>query len=70
MASHAKGILRQVRDAAVKRILFLPHAISQMKAPERMIATWEVRGVVFEGTVIEDYQKSARHQLSDAWLRR
>ena len=60
MTSHAKGILRQIRDAAAKCILFLPHAISQMNAPERMIATWEVRAVVFEGTVVEDYPEDAR----------
>ena len=60
MASHATGILRHVRDAAAKRILFLPHAISQMNAPERMIATWEIRAVVFEGTIVEDYPEDAR----------
>ncbi len=60
MAGNAKGILRQVRKAAAKRILFLPHAVSQMNAPERMIATWEVRAVVFEGIAIEDYPEDAR----------
>ena len=39
MTSHAKDVLRQVRDVAVTRILFLPHAVTQMNAPERMIAT-------------------------------
>jgi len=60
MTSHAKGILRQIRDAAAKRILFLPHAVTQMNAPERMIATWEIRAVVSEGDIVEDYPEDMR----------
>lgn len=45
----------QVREKANKRILFLPHAISQMNRPERMISTAEVRHVVFEGEIMECY---------------
>ena len=60
MTSYAKDVLLQVRDVAVKRILFLPHAVTQMNAPERMIATWEVRAVIFEGDVIEDYPEDTR----------
>ena len=33
MTSHAKGILRQIRDATAKCILFLPPAVTQMNAP-------------------------------------
>jgi hypothetical protein len=53
-------ILAQVREAAAKRILFLPHAVSQMNSPERMISTQEVRAVVFRGVVIENYPEDVR----------
>jgi hypothetical protein len=55
-----RDILSRVREAAVKRLLFLPHAISQMNAPERMISTQEIRAVVLAGVVIEDYPEDAR----------
>lgn len=60
MAADIQNILRQVREAAAKRILFLPHAVSQMNTPERMISTTEVRAVVFGGQVIEDYPEDTR----------
>lgn len=53
-------ILTQVREAAAKKILFLPHAVNQMNSPDRMISTQEVRSVVFYGVVIEDYPENAR----------
>ena len=55
-----RAILAWVREAAAKRILFLPHAVSQMNSPDRMISTQEVRAVVFRGTLIEDYPEDAR----------
>jgi len=53
-------ILARVKRAARQRILFLPHAIRQMARPDRMITTSEVRSVVFEGEIIEDYPEDAR----------
>ena len=55
-----KGILERVREAAAKRILFLPHAVNQMNAPDRMITTQEVRAAVFGGQVIEDHPEDPR----------
>ncbi len=55
-----QDILRQVREAAAKRILFLPHAVSQMNSPERMISTREVRAVISTGMVVEDYPADVR----------
>jgi hypothetical protein len=55
-----RDIVTRVREAAARRILFLPHAINQMNSPERMISTQEVRAVVFRGVVIEDYPEDAR----------
>jgi len=46
--------------SARKRILFLPHALNQMNAPDRMITTGEVRSVIFDGRVIEDYPEDTR----------
>lgn len=53
-------ILAEVREAAAKRILYLPHAINQMNSPDRMISTQEVRRVVLRGEVIEDYPEDVR----------
>ena len=52
--------LEVIHEAAAKRILFLPHAISQMNAPDRMISTKEVRSVVFEGSLVENYPNDPR----------
>ncbi|MFW6169461.1 MAG: DUF4258 domain-containing protein [Planctomycetota bacterium] len=53
-------ILNRVRDAARGRILFLPHALRQMLRPDRMIRRREVREVIEEGEIIEDYPTDAR----------
>ena len=53
-------ILIQVRAAAERRILFLPHALSQMIRPERMIRRAEVRQVIERGELVEDYPEDAR----------
>ena len=55
------GIMQnQVREAAAKKLLFLPHAIRQMNKPDRMITTAEVRAVVLQADVIEDYPEDVR----------
>ena len=54
------SILSLVQAAAGKRILFLPHAIRQMSLPERMIKTADIRRVIFDGEVIENYPEDAR----------
>lgn len=53
-------ILSLVRQAAAKRLLFLPHAIRQMSRPDRLIAASEIRSVVEHGKIIEDYPEDAR----------
>lgn len=54
------SILDEVRRSASQRLLFLPHAVRQMARPERMITPGEVRSVVFEGELIEDYPEDQR----------
>ncbi|MBE9012503.1 DUF4258 domain-containing protein [Pseudanabaenaceae cyanobacterium LEGE 13415] len=56
----ADDILERVREAANKRLLFLPHTIPQMSRPDRMISTAEIERVVATGEIIEDYPEDAR----------
>lgn len=49
-----------VHKSAEKRILFLPHAVRQMSKPERMISTEEVRQVIENGEIIENYPNDPR----------
>ncbi|GBF82221.1 DUF4258 domain-containing protein [Aphanothece sacrum] len=55
-------ILRKVRQAADKRILFLPHTIQQMSRPDRMITTQEIETVIKRGELIENYPEDIRGQ--------
>lgn len=55
-----QDILRQVQASAVKRILFLPHAIRQMSRPDRMITTTEVQECIETGVLVEDYPEDPR----------
>jgi hypothetical protein len=54
------AILEDVRDAARKQLLFLPHAIRQMSRPQRMVSSEEVKAVVTQGELIEDYPSDPR----------
>ncbi len=53
-------IVKLVREAAKKKILFLPHAVKQMSRLDRMISTSEVRQTVEKGEVIENYPEDVR----------
>ena len=53
-------LLHLVREAAEKKILFLPHAVRQMSRPDRMIRVAEVRSCVTGGGLIEDYPEDVR----------
>ena len=55
-----RDILTLVREAAAKRMLFLPHALRQMARPDRMIRRTEIRNVIETGEAIEDYPGDAR----------
>ena len=56
----AEEIVEQVRRAATQRLLFLPHAVRQMAHPDRMITPSEIRAVIEQGTIIEDYPEDVR----------
>ena len=49
-----------IRERASQRILFLPHAVRQMSRPDRMTSTADVRKVIEEGEIVEDYREDAR----------
>lgn len=53
-------ILTRVHAAAAQKVLFLPRAVHQMLRPDRMIHRAEVRQVIVDGEVIEDYPEDAR----------
>ena len=53
-------LVARIRRSAAKRILFLPHAIRQMSKPERMITTSDIRSVVENGDIVEDYPDDVR----------
>ncbi len=55
-----QNILDIVRQSAEKRILFLPHAVRQMSRPDRMISPLEIRNVIHNGKIIENYPENAR----------
>ena len=54
------GILHDVRAAAAKRVLFLPHAIKAMARPTPVISRSEVEAAVASGEMIEDYPEDVR----------
>lgn len=60
MCTNQKDIIKLARKAAEKKILFLPHAIRQMSHLDRMIRTSEIRMVIDNGELIEDYPEDAR----------
>jgi len=55
-----QGFLDEVRRAAGKRIIYTEHALNEMNAEEEMITRDEVRQVIFEGEIIEDYPEDVR----------
>ena len=55
-----EDFLKLIREKATQKILFLPHAVRQMSNANRMISTLEIRQVIFEGEIIEDYPEDAR----------
>ena len=63
------SILQQVREAATKAVLFLPHALERMNEPDEMISPDEIRAVVFGGLVIEDHPDDSEAIVVSSWAR-
>lgn len=58
--SGGKNFINKVRTAAKKKYLYLPHAIGQMSRVDRMITTKEVRVVIENGEIVENYPDDSR----------
>ena len=54
------NFFKEIKIATNKKILYLPHAIRQMSRPDRMISPEEVRKVIEQGEIIEDYSNDQR----------
>ena len=53
-------IMKIVRAAADKRILYSLHALDEMNAPDELITKEEVRNVVYHGDLLEEYPEDKR----------
>ena len=49
-----------ILEAAEKKILYTVHALDQMNKPERMISKGEIKEVLNNGEIIEDYPADER----------
>jgi len=49
-----------IRQSAEKKIIYTLHALDEMNAEDEIITTDEVRYVVFNGEIIEDYPEDKR----------
>ena len=56
----SETIVDRIRAAAGKRILLLPHALTQMVREERMITRSDVEAVVTRGELVENYPDDPR----------
>lgn len=55
-----QDFLRKVRGAAEKGIIYTEHALNEMIAEAEVISKDEVRQVIVEGEIIEDYPEDVR----------
>ena|SRR2546423_14625909 len=60
MSEKERNILELIRRAAAKKIIYTPHALTQMSKPERLIRPSEIHSVLNEGDIIEDYPEDNR----------
>lgn len=50
----------KIVSSANKKVLFLPHSITQLSRPDRMITTDEIKEAILRGEVIEEYPEDRR----------
>ena len=50
----------KIKAAAKKKIIYTEHALIEMTTEEEMISKDEVKQVIFEGEIIEDYPEDKR----------
>lgn len=54
------NIADQIKKAAEKNVIYTAHALDEMNAEEELITVEEVRQVVLNGEIIEDYPEDKR----------
>lgn len=54
------SFLDKIKEAARRKIIYTEHAIDRMNAETEMITPEEVRQVILEGEIIEDYPDDVR----------
>lgn len=52
--------IEQVKIAAEKKIMYSLHALNEMNAESEIITTDEIRYIIFNGEIIEDYPEDKR----------
>lgn len=52
--------LEEIKRAAKEKIVYTEHALDEMNAEEEIITCDEVKEVIFNGEIIEDYSKDTR----------
>ena len=55
-----KTFLEKIRKTAQRQIIYTEHALDRMNAENEMITLEEVREVVAQGEIIEDYPEDVR----------
>ncbi len=57
-------MIEKIRKAAAKKIIYTPHAVIQITNLERMIEPEEIRKVISEGEIVENYPYDVRGNTS------
>lgn len=55
-----KRVLERIREVAAVKIIYTEHTLNEMNTENEIISPKEVREVIFEGEVIEDYPGDKR----------
>ena len=50
----------EVKKAAEKKVIYTEHALDEMNVEEELISKDEIRQVIFEGEIVEDYPEDKR----------
>ena len=54
------NIVDQIKRVAINKIIYTAHAVDEMNAEEELITVEDVRQVVLNGEIIEDYPEDKR----------
>ena len=55
-----EDFLNKIREVSTKKILYTIHALDEMNAEDELISNGEVREVIFNGEIVEDYPEDKR----------